>query len=108
MSSIQTTFDHYEIVFVSAGDSKNSMSISLFKGDIYIGRLYFYKENTTLPKNHTRGGDGDEKIIYLHFYESYFHEIISMLRNEEPLEMLVDDKGWGWIGTKEGEPVGDE
>jgi len=111
MSVKTASFEKYKVEYYSRKTSDTEMvRIWLYKGYIDAGNIKFVKDGATLPDNSyaTSQVSGVTKV-YLWFPLSRFNDVITLLREEKPLEANFDtDTKDGWIGTVGSEAVGEE
>lgn len=84
--------------------------IICYKDSVLTGYINFYKEGFIPgPNILTSTGVGvTKKILRINFHEKRIEEIISILRNEEPVYIGVNlGFGMGYVGTST-EPIGEE
>ena len=101
MPIISEEFNEYAVQYYT--DYFLHAIIRCFKDSVFKGRLYFYKDGTTLPPSEIISNN-----IQLNFSEQSFSEIMDLLRNEKPLFIHLNDRtNIGWLATNR-EQVGEE
>lgn len=96
------SFDSYKLYYVSNHDTVPAQLL-LYNGSTFVGWVYFYHDNLTLPEPYW----GNNFILYFKIRE--FDNVMSILRHEKPLFALYNtDAKYGGIGTTDQEPVGEE
>ena len=107
MGSVTSDFDTYTLEYIG-GDSLQSGTagamINCYKNNELVGLIQFFKDNVIIPANQVINGQ-----IQLHYEMNRFNDVITTLRYEKPLFLLVNtDNGFGYIGTGQTEPVGEQ
>ena len=99
MSNIVKRFDSYKLWYYSG--HKFPAHIQCFDELKPSGNITFYKDGDTAPANKR-----DDFTIY--YPMSRFDDVITILRYEKPLYLLMTRDLIGWIGTSDLEPVGEQ
>jgi hypothetical protein len=100
-----SSFDSYTIQYTSHPGPGYIAMINCYLAGVYKGSIRFYPDNVTLPPNFLTA----QKQIVMHFPIRRFEDIITIIRYEKPLWILLfDDTLWGYLGTGSTEPVGEQ
>ena len=103
MGIVNTWFDSYAIEYLSQDSSREAV-ISCYQGTKTVARIEFVKNGEPLPPNF-----GQYQNSYLYYRLSRFQNIVSLLREEKPLQIIVNtNTGVGSISTASQEPTGEE
>jgi hypothetical protein len=98
-----TEFNLYRVYYYSAPQYNWDVRIDLYMSGAAVGTLLFMKTGQPIPVNTISGG-----IPRLHYSISHFPPMMSMLREEKPLFVnLNETNGIGTISTSN-EPVGEQ
>jgi hypothetical protein len=100
MASIQVDFDSYKLWYCS-GQPYEAL-IYVYKECAYVGSIIFFKDGADVPAN----------VSYpepsIHFPLSRFNDVMTILREEKPLYLFLNDNSKiGMVGTSELEPTGE-
>lgn len=103
-------FDEYRVFIGSMPGAPVGDEIQCFKGGQYTGLIRFYEDGTQVPRHSWRYAAGDTRaVVQLHFPIRRCSGVIETLCFEKPLWMGANnDTGWGFLGTAEHEPVGEQ
>ena len=98
-----TEFNLYRVYYYSAPQYSWDVRIDLYMSGAAVGTLLFMKTGQPIPANTISGG-----IPRLHYSIGHFPAMMSMLREEKPLFVnLNENNGIGTVSTTD-EPVGEQ
>ncbi|MEP7016039.1 MAG: hypothetical protein ABI925_11415 [Verrucomicrobiota bacterium] len=98
-----TEFNLYRVYYYSAPQYKWDVRIDLYMSAAAVGTLLFMKTGQPIPANTIVGG-----IPRLHYSITDFAAMMSMIREEKPLFINLNEaNGIGTICTSD-EPVGEQ
>ena len=98
-----TQFNLYRVYYYSAPQYNWDVRIDLYSSGAAVGTLLFMKQGQSIPANMVSGG-----IPRLHYSIRDFPAMMSMLREEKPLFInLNETNGIGSVSTSD-EPVGEQ
>jgi hypothetical protein len=103
MTIIKKAFDSYTLAHQSADFSYEISIGCFFAGSTMMGRIIFFKDNVPLPKNVSLDY-GPE----IHYPLSRYREIMTTLREENPLYIWLDTSTLVGSITTDKEAVGEE
>src|SRR2546423_4634043 len=96
-------FNVYRVYYYRAPQSNWDARMDLYSSAAAVGTLMFMKEGQSIPANKISGG-----IPFLYYSIRDFPAMMSMLREEKPLFVnLNETNGIGSISTSD-EPVGEQ
>ncbi len=73
-------------------------------GNSYVGRIVFFKDESTIPDNANYSSGPS-----IHYPLSRFNDVINILRQEKPLYLFLNlNNKIGIVATSDREPVGEE
>lgn len=112
--STTKSFDKY-ILRVLGGNSGRIGLLLCYSGNSFVGRIDFYPDGTSLPQDYLWQPSSLEYVV-LHMPMSRFETVMSIVRNEKPLNLYINvnrgsgstTKGSGYLATTDKEPVGEE
>jgi hypothetical protein len=105
MANVRKIFDRYKVQYTSSKRSLPLASITCYSGETPVGLLEFVETAGELrdPFIHQPSG-----MIFLPYLLGRFHDVLDLLRNEDPLELYFNPDGkWASILTSGAEPVGE-
>jgi hypothetical protein len=98
-----TEFNLYRVYYYSAPQYNWDVRIDLRMSGATVGTLFFMKEGQAIPANTISGG-----VPRLYYSVNHLPTMMSMLREEKPLFInLNETNGIGSISTSD-EPVGEQ
>lgn len=108
-------FDKYTLR-VSGGNSGRVALLLCYSGNSFVGRIDFYPDDASLPQDYLWHPGPVSEAIVLHMPMNRFDSIISIVRNEKPLNLYISvnreigasTQGYGYLATTSKEPVGEE
>lgn len=108
-SYIVKRFNRYSLYYVGGQVPRDGMpqaaEIDCFEGDVRVGQLFFYNTSPIPDNSYAETVD----VIFLNYQITQFNDVITILREESPLEIWFDrDNNAGYIATANYERVGEE
>ena len=111
----QKAFDRYEIK-IFGGNKERVGLLMCYSGESFVGRIDFYAEGTTIPQDYLWHPNPVGEYVVLQMPMNRFESVVSIVRNEKPLQLYIDvnrgigamTKGYGYLATSEKEPIGEE
>lgn len=108
MKYVDSEITQYWIHFQAGGVEPNQVYppalVKCYHDDDFVLQLTFHPDNKPLPENHY---DVRNKLVYLRYPMSMYHNIIDTLRNEKPVYFRwTRELNMGFIRTGK-EPVGE-
>ena len=108
MKYIDSEITQYWIHFHTGGNEPNyvypPVLIKCYNEDEFVLQITFHPDNKQLPDNHY---DTRNKLVYLRYPMSMYHNIIDTLRNEKPIYFRwTRELNMGFLRTGK-EPVGE-
>ena len=99
MASFVRQITTYSIVYSA------NPRITLINGNVLLGQLVFFPNGTTLPAD-SQSINGQ---VELHYHMDDFHNLVDILRNEEPVFLNFVGGGPGFINSIQtgSEPTGE-
>jgi len=108
MKYIDREITQYWIHFQAGSEESNRVYppalVKCYDDDEFVLQLTFHPDNKPLPENHY---DARNKLVYLRYPMSMYHNVIDTLRNEKPIYFrYTQDLNFGFVRTGK-EPVGE-
>lgn len=108
-------FDKY-VLRVMGGNSGRVALLLCYSGNSFVGRIDFYPDGGALPKDYLWHPGPVSEYAVLHMPMSRFDSVVSIVRNEKPLNLYMSvnrgsgssTQGYGYLATTDKEPVGEE
>ncbi|MBZ5723297.1 MAG: hypothetical protein LAO03_23420 [Acidobacteriia bacterium] len=99
---MSSNFDTYRLYYYTAPQYYWGALVDLMNKGTWAGRLMFIREGFPIPANAPLGG-----VPVLNYPMNRFEDIMSILRYEKPLYVILNEaNGIGHIATSD-EPVGE-
>ena len=113
--STTKNFDKY-VVRINGGGTGRVGLLLCYEGSSFVGRIDFYADNESLPQDYLWHPNPVSTYVVLHMPVTRMESILSLVRNEKPLNLYISvnrgtgasTKGYGHIATTDKEPVGEE
>jgi hypothetical protein len=108
-------FDKY-IIRVTGDNSGRVALLLCYSGNSFVGRIDFYPDGTSVAQDYLWHPSTVGEYVVLHMPMSRFDSVMSIVRNEKPLNLYINldrgsgasTQGSGYLATTDKEPVGEE
>jgi hypothetical protein len=104
MAIISHQIDVYRVYHYPHGNTKGYTAlINCFQANTHRASLFFYRDGVTPQPSIASSG-----VIYLHFTEARFNEVIATMREEKPIFVSYNELGGSAYLSTSVEPVGED
>jgi hypothetical protein len=95
--------DSYRCFYLTSGYDYEA-KINCYKNNKLVGEIRFYKDDFNIPVSNIQDG-----ILKINFPISRFNDVITILRYEKPLYIVVNTQhNFGGVANTSKEPIGEE